>query len=500
MSLIFGMLFQRQEHFIGKRSCMKQIIRQEVLRSNSIAIADDKGNRITYMELVDNSFKIEKYIEERCFIFLLCDHQIETMEFLFEILLLNRVALLLPFDISGELLENLISIYSPQYIYCNKNHEVCDKYQWKRELVNHILLSTNKKKYEIHSDIAVLLSTSGTTGSPKLVKLSYTNLCKNAEYICSHLDIQKGQKALSPLLASYVYGLNFCIWHWHCGATLLVTDEIVLSKRFEEFYMKEKVNNFAGTPFIYQMMQKIRFWDAEKLEYLHWSTCAGSQLPEKDQNFMASTLGEKFWILYGQSESTGVVAGMRFGINEIRSGTVGRTFGDIKATVDDITKELLLKSNEVISMGYVNNIEQMREGDKSQEILHTGDRANIDKDGYIYLRGRMSRYVKVLDKRIDLDDVEKYLNSKLSGREFVCVGEDNHILVFSTLDSDSLNQEIPILLDRYMKIPCSFITCVYIKDIPRNSAGKISYAELRKQGKEFDVHYQRGHLKHNIYD
>ena len=152
---------------------MKSIIKNEILYSGYIAIKDNKGNEITYKELLFRAEKLLQYMDERSFIFVLCDHHIDMVEFIYEILYLNFVPLLLPNDIDKELLLHLVDIYHPQYIYCSKKHEINKIYDDKIEINNFILIKTGARKIEIHPDIAVLLSTSGTTGSPKLVKFAY---------------------------------------------------------------------------------------------------------------------------------------------------------------------------------------------------------------------------------------------------------------------------------------------------------------------------------------
>ncbi len=459
---------------------MNRIVKEEVLQSNKIAILDDRGNKVTYKELGNRAKELGKYIEERGFLFILCDRHMETLEFLYEILYLNRVPLLLSSDIIGELLDSLIEIYHPQYIYCDKSREITGEYQQIMETDKHMLLSTGRERPVIHQDIAVLLSTSGTTGSPKLVKLSYRNLYKNAENICSHLGIESGQKGLTPLLASFVYGLNICIWHWYCGATLCTTEEFVFSKKFEEFFKKEKVNNFGGTPYIFEMMQKVQFWDSEKTLYLQRAMSAGSKMSEKEMADMVSVLKEKFWILYGQTESTGIVSGTNFADSIVRSGNIGYPFGNIKALIDSSTEELVLRSKDIINLGYANQIEQLAYADIEKESLHTGDIACIDNKGCICLKGRMTRYVKVLGKRVSLDDIENYLKNKNPNIEFACVGVDDSLFVFHTSFDSMMEKEIKRLLDQNMKIPGRFVVCLCLKKILRNYSGKILYGELEK--------------------
>lgn len=458
---------------------MRSIIKEEIMHSDLVAMKDDRGNKITYKELEIESQSLFINIEERSLVFILCDHQMETVKFIYEILQINSVPLLLDAAVDQELIESLVGHYGPQYIYCKKICHLSENYCYKLEYEQHFLLETGNKRYKIHSDVALLLSTSGTTGSPKLVKLSYDNLFNNAKYVCKLMDIDKGQKGISPLSMGYVYGLNFYIWHWYCGATLLITEEPVFSNKFCEFYEKEKANNFAGIPYTYQMLKRIKFWSPEKLKYLHRAMSAGTQMSEKDQISLVSLMKEKFWILYGQTECTGVISGMNFEYDNIKLGSVGRVLENADAVINDKTKELEVKGN-CICMGYANGIEKLSEGDVNQGILHTGDMATMDEEGCIYLKGRLTRYVKILGKRVSLDDVEEYLKNKFSDMDFACIDSEDTIVVYcSDMDGEKIYcDEIISLLDCKMQIPKKFVSCVKLEKLPRNIAGKVMYAEL----------------------
>ena len=458
---------------------MKKIVRDEILKSDYVAIADDRGNKITFKELAEKAEEIGQYVRTRSLIFLLCDHHRETLEFIYEVLYLNIVPLLLPQDIARELLDPLLERYQPQYIYCSKSHELGGRYGCAMEFQEHALFRTDASDCPVHPDVALLLSTSGTTGSAKLVKISYDNLYDNAKYGCIHLDIQAGQKALSPLPFHYAYGISFCAWHWHCGATVLTTEKPVISREFQEFFTRERVNNFAATPYTYQVLQKLQFWSPEKLDSLRFAISSGAQMTENEQRALISVMKEKFWIGYGQTECIGILLGTNFSEDNIKVGSVGRPFDNVKVIKDPETGEMLIKSR-CVCMGYANAGEDLACGDVNQGLLHTGDVFMQDEEGYIYLKGRLKRYVKVLGKRISLDDLADYLGNKYPCAEFACTGADNHICIYHTKPEKDAEDEIRTLLDRNMNIPSKFVFCYALDRLPREGSGKIAYSKLRE--------------------
>lgn len=459
---------------------METIIKESILYSDYIAIADDRDRKITYKELARRTKKLKSCMEERSLIFILCDRQMETVEFLYEILYLNLVPLLLDDEIDGGLLDNLLALYRPQYIYGRKSRDIHGGYVIKTEWDQHVLLKTGNFPYEIHRDVAVLMSTSGTTGSAKLVKLSYGNLRSNAEQVSGCMDIRPGQKGLHSSSFGHVYGLAFYIWHWYCGATILITGEPMLSSKFGEFYTREKVNNLGSTPYGYQILRRIGFWTPARLEYLHWAMSGGAPMPESEQKNMVSYMGDKFWIGYGMTETASALSCINLKRENGKWGSVGRPLKDVRIVADSGTGELIVKSRSVC-MGYAENSRQLADGDRNHGILHTGDVVEIDEDGYIYLKGRIKRYVNMLGKRVSLDEVEAYLKNQYTGMEFACVGEENHITVFCAGKEKGLERYVPVLLDRVMKMPARLISCIALEKLPRSSSGKTAYDRLTRE-------------------
>lgn len=459
---------------------MKRIVKNSVINSKQVAIKDSFGNSVTYYDLYQYAQQLDSKIEERSLIFILCDHAIETVKFIYEILFLNKVPLLIPFDVEEDFLMKLIDIYSPQYIWCKSNHILKNRYNCVEVVENHILLRTNRKLTKINSEVALLLSTSGSTGSPKLVKLSYDNLYNNAKYTCLHCGIQSDHKGITPLPLNYTYGLSFCIWHWHCGATLLITEEPVISKKFKEFYIKEQVNNIAAIPYTYKMLNKVNFWDDDTVPYLHMAMSGGAYMAEEDQRKMISILKNKFWIAYGQTECTCIISATNFEQSPFKVETVGKAFSNMEVLLDKESNELIVKSKSVC-MGYAHNCKDLEKGDYNKGILRTGDIAKIDNDGYIYLKGRIKRYTKILGNRISLDEIELFLKKKFIECEFACLGKEDLLEVYYTsANEEEITEQIELKLDEGVHIPRRLVKCYEIGVIPRNQAGKIMYKELKK--------------------
>ena len=457
------------------KSEMHLIVKNEILQSNNIAIKDDLGNTITYEELFYEAQELRKNIRERSLIIIICDHSFETVKIFYKCLTINCVPILLGADIESEFLEKIITTYQPDYIWCKKNYIASSSYSDIFTENTYNILKINKNKSEIHKDLALLLSTSGSTGSAKMVKISYENLYDNIHYVCLHCDIEKGQKGITALPFNYTYGFCFCLWHWYCGATLLLTKSSIVSNSFNEFFSKEQANNFAAIPYTFQMLNRLKFWDKRKLSNLHFAMSAGAQMSDALQKEMISLMGNKFWLAYGQTEVTCVVAGTNFNNDDIKLGTVGKPFQNVKIWIDENNGEMMIEG-KTVSMGYALSKEDLLIGDVNNRLVRTGDRAIIDREGYIYLKGRLNRYIKILGNRIDLDEIEKFLSRQIPDCELACVGAEDEIVIFYSAEED-MESKITLELHK-LHVPHKYIKFYCIDELPRNEAGKILYSKL----------------------
>jgi len=149
----------------------------------------------------------------------------------------------------------------------------------------------------------------------------------------------------------------------------------------------------------------------------------------------------------------------------------------VRIFLDNETDELVVQGSSVC-MGYALCAKDLEKGYENQDLWHTGDVAYIDEEGYIYLKGRIARFVKVLGNRISLDEIEKYLKDKFIIDDFACVGIDESIEIYYT--GDIKREEIDTVLNDIFKIPAKFVSCYVISEIPRNESGKIQYVRLKE--------------------
>lgn len=336
-----------------------------------------------------------------------------------------------------------------------------------------------------HPDLALLLSTSGSTGSPKLVRQSRGNVLSNAQAIASYLNIGSGDRPVTSLPLHYTYGFSVLSSHLQVGATLLVTDRSVMEKTFWTFIKEAGATSLAGVPYTYQMLKRLGFLRANP-GALRTLTQAGGKLSEalvREFAEFAACKGIDFYVMYGQTEATARMSYVPAARALEKAGSIGvaipggelflvdPTGGEITAA--DVQGELSYRGPNV-TMGYAEQRADLSKGDERHGTLRTGDLAFRDADGYYYITGRLSRMAKLFGKRVSLDDLEQICMGLVA--EAACTGAEDRVTVWIT---DGQHQAtLPRLLaDRTAIHPSAYQVRV-IGSLPRTPAGKTDYQLL----------------------
>lgn len=178
----------------------------------------DRTASLTYAQAEDFCKELSVHLTARSVIFILCTNSIGSVLGYLASISNKTVPVLLSASIDKNLFKRLYDLYDPQYLWMPKDlHKDCviESYF---ESYGYKLIKTEFKDYPIDKDLALLMSTSGSTGSPKLVRLSYKNLISNAQAISSYLKITSIERAITSLPMNYSYGLSVINSHLIKGA------------------------------------------------------------------------------------------------------------------------------------------------------------------------------------------------------------------------------------------------------------------------------------------
>lgn len=461
--------------------------------AEKIALIDDYGNSVSYKELECYGQKIADVCAKRCLVFLMCKNQLGAVIGYSAFVNNKIVPVLLNSHLDRELLDNLIFTYYPKYIWVPK--EQMDDYKkyditLVYELYGYSLLETKfKLEYPLYNELCMLLTTSGSTGSPKFVRQSYKNVIYNAKSIVEYLELGEDERPITTLPMNYTYGLSIINSHFMVGATILLTDKGLMQKEFWNFMKSQSATSFGGVPYTYEMLMRLRF-DKMDLPSLRYMTQAGGKLlPELHKTFAEYAVrnGKKFIIMYGQCEATARMGYLPATKTLEHCGSMGIAIPGGKfylvdahgneITLPNVTGELVYEGKNV-TLGYAECGEDLYKGDERRGVLQTGDMAQFDEDGYYYIVGRKKRFLKIYGNRINLDEVEQMINSHFNKLDCASTGKDDHLYLFIT--DATASESVKCFIAEKTKInPAAFKTIV-INEIPKNDAGKILYKELTK--------------------
>ena len=172
----------------------------------------------------------------------------------------GTVPLLISSSINESLLLNLINKYCPNYIWLPKIRTIPENFITIFSHGNYVLVRPNQSKYHnLNHDLALLLMTSGSTGSPLLVRQSYKNLHSNTSSIIESLNILPDDKPITTLPFNYTYGLSVINTHLACGCEIILSEKSIIDKDFWNLLNINKATTFGGVPYTYQMLKRLNF-------------------------------------------------------------------------------------------------------------------------------------------------------------------------------------------------------------------------------------------------
>ncbi|BCJ76821.1 AMP-dependent synthetase [Catellatospora sp. IY07-71] len=335
--------------------------------------------------------------------------------------------------------------------------------------------------HELHPDLALLLSTSGSTGSPKLVRLSQENLQANAESIGAYLGLTADDRAATNLPMHYCYGLSVINSHLLRGASLLLTELSVVEPDFWRLFAAHSATSFAGVPYTFELLDRVGF-DRMTLPSLRYVTQAGGRLdPQRVRHFAAlgRRAGWELFVMYGQTEATARMAYLPPELAEHSPHTIGVPVpgGSLHLSPagddPDGVGELVYRGPNVM-LGYAESPADLALGRTVHE-LRTGDLARRTPGGLFEIVGRRSRFTKIFGLRLDLQQIEARLRQ--SGITAGCAGDDDILAI--AYEGGHSPEHVRHLVAEAHGLPARVIHTAAVAELPRLASGKPDYQAVR---------------------
>lgn len=444
---------------------------------DKVAAIDDSERSITYGEICDFATEFAKQLPQRSQIFILSENCIGSL-LGYTAALSNRIVPLIISAATEEGLYNhLFELYQPEYLWMPQA-----KAEGK-EIVfsawDYCLVKTGNKPIPMYDELSLLLPTSGTTGSPKLVRHSYRNIEANADNVRRLFKLDGSEKAMAILPMHYTMGLSVIASHLLAGATLLLSNRSLLDKGF--WAMLKEATSFTGVPYSYEILTKMRFTRMD-LPNLKVITQGGGKLTEAMWNTLAQYAADKdkqFIATYGQSECTARMAYLppELALQKVCSIGIAEPGGQL-SIVDDSGNETfeceaqgeMVYRGENVTLGYATCREDLLKGDENHGVMHTGDLARRDADGCYFIIGRLKRFLKIYGLRIGLDEVERMIKAEYK-TDCYCKGDDEKLVVLVT--DARLQEVLPAFIEEKTHLFHQRIEVQVVKEILRNEAGKV---------------------------
>ena len=363
-----------------------------------------------------------------------------------------------------------------------------EKYEIVCEIIGYCLVRTDFTCcYNLNENLAILLTTSGSTGSFKLVRQSYKNITSNTNSIIEYLKLDSTERSISTLPMHYTYGLSIINTHLKVGASLVLTEKTLMQREFWKQLKEFRVTSFGGVPYTYEMLEKLRFFRMD-LPHLKTMTQAGGRLGlglHKKFAEYALKNGKKFVVMYGQTEATARMSYLPPEKSLEKAGSIGIAipggeFSLVGKNSEPITEPKtqgeLVYRGENVTLGYAKCVGDLAKGDERSGVLKTGDMAKFDEDGFYYIVGRKKRFLKIFGSRVNLDEAEQLLRLEFEDIDCACCGVDDKMYVF--INKQEKTDDVLKFISSKMSLHHSAFRVLHVEKIPRNESGKILYPAL----------------------
>lgn len=458
--------------------------------AENIAVIEESGKTTSYAALNRFCDELAEQVASRSLVFNLCHNRLGSLIGYVSALQHRNVPLMLDAHIDRVLLQNFLNIYQPDYLWVPKENAAEFAGEQVYRNWDYVLIKTqNEHVYPLHNDLALLLTTSGSTGSPKFVRQSYRNIEANTASIVEYLHLGTNERAITSLPMNYTFGLSVINSHLEAGAALILTDRTLMQREFWQQLDEFGATSLSGVPYTFEMLDKLRFYRRD-LPKLHTLTQAGGKLqPEMHRKFAdyAAQNGKNFVVMYGQTEATArmsylppeksleKVGSMGIAIPGGKFSLIDAQGNEVKEP--DVVGELVYRGDNV-TLGYAACGEDLSKGDERNGRLETGDMAKFDKDGYFYVVGRKKRFLKIFGNRVNLDETERLIKGSFDSFDCVCAGRDDAMYIFITDENSA--KDVRNFVAEKSHLNFSAFHVKYLAQIPRNEVGKAIYAELDK--------------------
>ena len=333
----------------------------------------------------------------------------------------------------------------------------------------------------VHDDLAFLISTSGSTGSPKLVRHSYANFRADNQYAAADHHLSAADRFLIPLPLCYAFGIQVMGACLTAGTTIVITSRSIMDSGFGDVLEQTKATHFVGVPYMYEMLDRLGFFVRPFPSLKNLSISGGALGPALRRKYAewARDTGRIFCEIYGQTETLAYMAKLETNDHLDKIGSIGKASSAGRFSLKENGE--LVYHGPIVAMGYATCAADLLKGDEWKGVRETGDMATIDAEGYVTLTGRASRFIKIFGNRVSLQEVENILKDAFPAASIAATGADNDLHVFAT---QVPAEEVERLLVAKLHFNSTVMKTHVLDAMPLNANGKTDYQKLTRLAAE----------------
>ena len=451
------------------------------------ALTDDTGVTVRYNELAELQDQLAG-IGPGELTMMLCENSIGALAGYAALINSGHPMLMVSSGMPEDMRRNIMNTYRPGMVFAPRLlQKHYSNMQELRTIDDYVLLKTNySEQYSVFPELGQLLTTSGSTGSVKFVRQSRSNILINAMNYAVDLGITETERTVTSLPLHYTYALTNYSASLLTGAVMVVTRLGIMDEEFWDLFENERVTAFHNVSAAYDMLCRMEIFSGD-FPHLRLMTQAGSKLSRELHRYYAryaEKYGKRFIPMYGQCEATSGITYLPADRAPEKIGSVGIVVpgGEIELTdaegnpVEEahVSGELVYRGKNV-ALGYASCGGDLIRGDDWNGVLRTGDLAERDEDGFLYITGRLRRFIKVSGHRISLDEIDERIMDDLHIRA-VCSGTDDNLVIFVLSDRDK--SAVYEYVCRKISVVRPVFRVQTIEAFPVNEAGKILYSSL----------------------
>jgi len=358
--------------------------------------------------------------------------------------------------------------------------------------------SESPKDYpELKTDeLAALMFTSGSTGTPRAVMISHANILANTSSIIQYLELTAQDRIMDVLPFHYCFGTSLLHTHLRVGGSLVIEPHFVYPEIVLERMIDTKCTGFAGVPSHFHILLRRSGLREKRFPYLRYVQQAGGSLaPNYIRELRQALPDTRIFIMYGQTEATARLSYLPPELLETKLGSIGKgipgvtlsVIGEGGQAINPGETGEIVATGDNVAKGYwrapLESAAIFRNG-----TLYTGDLATVDQDGYIYITGRSKDFLKRGGIRVScrqLEDrilgCEGVLDAAVIGIPDEVLGDAVKLFVVPRDPSCAgFEEHVRSFCRKHLGPQLVAKEIVVLSALPKNSAGKVDKERLRQ--------------------